>query len=679
MYNALYYACFIEETLALASAIKAGAEGVAGITRERYVNRLVWLRALSRFHIFTKQDDRQKLTFVRISNVLENLRLDSADGTIRKQPFCIILTGPPGCGKTGTAMKAAAQFLRARHGSFYPTDIVTLNETDEFQSEYRTNHKVVIFDDVGAENPARPGLNPWRKVIDYVNNIRKTALNPNLELKGNVYIEPELVIITTNLKVRSDFGLYPYMVCIEAILRRFTYAVSLDPDYIHCRLHTPERGNGDLGRAYTSGLTYSQSDGVRMTITDFLDQATIDFVNHHDQQQEFVDNINTIFDEPRTTSGPFGAFFSDVIRPYWFTKYRLSPDLEKRLAWYEKLGRFFCLENGEDLLEAQSGEEELSVVLDPEGQILTGRDIHLRTNFNCVAYYILRASLHPLGEYCPTKHGFISDTVIRVLPEHFHLYENVRCNGRLPFYYSKEELETEAERQLQAFRDLIPNPVYQEEEESEETHLRGLEISSIPAPSLQDDCETFSLSSEDSIMRVPNQPKCRGFSRKSTNFSYSDSNLSFPMRGFLCHPAKDDHGMSALLETQPLSQQLVLREWVSEAGDGDFVFYHKGKDDVPTFLVVEIKSHGIEVARAQARKYGNEFLRQLNLRYIGQKRVMAIGMTPDTYELIHIFGADTRSRELANTAFGNWYHNFTKALRCAKGSRQRSNEQLSSP
>jgi flagellar biosynthesis GTPase FlhF len=162
LYNALYYACFVDETLALASAIKAGAEKVAGITRERYVNRLIWLRALSRFHIMMTRDDRQKTSFIRINNVLQNLRLDSADGTLRKQPYCIVLCGFPGCGKTATAIKIAETLIKSRHGKFYSTDVVTLNETDEFQSEYRTNHKVVIFDDVAADREKASSINPWR-------------------------------------------------------------------------------------------------------------------------------------------------------------------------------------------------------------------------------------------------------------------------------------------------------------------------------------------------------------------------------------------------------------------------------------------------------------------------------------------------------------------------------------
>lgn len=638
MYNALYYACFIEETLAVASAVKAGADKVAGITRERYVNRLVWLRALSRFHIFTKQDDRRKLSFIRISNVLENLRLDSSDGTVRKQPFCIVLTGPPGCGKTGTAMRIAAQLMRARHGNFYSTDIVTLNETDEFQSEYRTNHKVVIFDDVGAEKPSAQVANPWRKVIDFVNNIRKTALNPNLELKGNVYIEPELVIITTNLKVEGKFSIAHYMACPDAIMRRLSHAVVLDPDFETCRHARMIRvGAGLESRVYKSGIDYDRNMESK-TILDFIEEASLDFVIHQKEQEVFVGKINSIFDPPRTSNNALKAFVDDVIRPNWSTKYRLPLDLEKGLAWYERFGRLFCFEEEQELLEAQSGVESLPLTLDLKDRNSMGKELYLQQNFNYLHYFILEENLRESIMYCPNRHGFISYDEVVVLPEFSHSYERIHHLNVLPFEYTLGELRQEADRQFEEFT--------------------ALQDSSLDCRS-QDDGDTLSiLRREDTIF--PEQPPCKGYRRKISVFQYSEANIAFPMKGFMCNPAKDDQYMRELLDTQPKSHQLVLREWVNEAGIGDLVFYHRGKDDIPCFLVVEIKSHNAEVACAQARKYGNELLRQLNLRFIGQKKVMAIGMTPDAYELIHIFGADTATRELATQAFEKWFQNFTK-------------------
>lgn len=636
IYNSLYYACFVEETLSLASAVKAGADKVAGITRERYMDRLIWLRALSRFHIMEKQDDKQKISFIRISNVLENLRLDSSNGTIRKQPYCIILSGPPGCGKTGTAMKIAAHLIRAQYGKFYPTDIVTLNETDEFQSEYRTNHKVVIFDDMSAEVSGPQVVNPWRKVIDFVNNIRKTALNPNLELKGNVYIEPELVIITTNRNARTNFSIPMYMACPDAIIRRFSQVIILQPDFKNCEIVPVVRqGKNSDTRMHHSNLHLQSTDNNRtLLIEEFIEETKIDFLRHQQEQQKFVSQINSIYDYPNKTNNPIQAFISDVVKPYWFTKYKLSTCLERELTWYQRLGRLFCFEKDKPLFSVQSGMEDISTILDFQSKGKTGRDYYLQQNFNYSHFFMLEKELDTLFSYCPVPHGFLSENHIVILPNFCHLYTSAVLPAT--FYYTLDELKDEAERQLSL--------------------LKVIDLSTTDDL----DRDSDSMSDITPIDNFSQQPSSPYRNPKLIDLKYDDVNLTFPMKGFVCKPSQDDQFMQEFLEVQPLSYKLILREWVSDLGVGDFVFYHKGKDEIPFFLVVEIKSHNIEVASAQARKYGNELLRQLNLIYAGQKKVMAVGIIPTAFEFHHIFGVDKPTRAIALKAFERWFINFTR-------------------
>jgi len=218
--------CIVEELLAKLPAIRVGS-GVAGITRQQYVDRLTWIKELLRQSSIVNWRDRQN--FARVSQALEVLKLEDSNGSIRKQPYCVVLTGFPGCGKSRYALEIATACLRERYGNAYAGDIVTLNETDEFQSEYRTNHKVVIFDDLGAEAIKSNSPNPWRKVLDFVNNVRKTSLNPNVEMKGNVFIEPDLVIITTNLK--RELSVSSFMAASGAIYRRIQKYIKLEDGY----------------------------------------------------------------------------------------------------------------------------------------------------------------------------------------------------------------------------------------------------------------------------------------------------------------------------------------------------------------------------------------------------------------------------------------------------------------
>jgi DNA replication protein DnaC len=352
LYLSVYYACFIEETLSLAAAIKAGAEKVAGISRERYLLRLKWLKEATRFSVVFSHDERKKPAYVRISNLLESLRLDDADGRIRPQPFCVVLCGAPGCGKTGMAMRLASEFMKSRYGKFNSRDIVTLNETDEFQSEYRTNHKVVIFDDIGAETAAF-AVNPWRKVIDFVNNIRKTSINPNLELKGNVYIEPDLVILTTNMDRR--LGVHTYLNCPEAIYRRISAFLYLEPfgKVVEFPRSDPSYTVIEDRSAFTRGTEFrlfNNSDSLRgraplRPIEELIPDLIERFKVHFEEQTQYVDAINSYMDPPEECVSAWEAFLRDQIYPRWPRKVPLPTHVERQLPWYHRLTRRFCIED----------------------------------------------------------------------------------------------------------------------------------------------------------------------------------------------------------------------------------------------------------------------------------------------------------------------------------------------
>jgi len=104
-----------------------------------------------------------------------------------------------------------------------PRSIVTLNEFDKFQSEYRTHHGGVIFDDLCNGTVDKTIENPLMKVIQFINNAPMSALNPNLELKGNVMIEPNVVLATTNVK---DLKAHAYTNEPLSIARRFDVTIT---------------------------------------------------------------------------------------------------------------------------------------------------------------------------------------------------------------------------------------------------------------------------------------------------------------------------------------------------------------------------------------------------------------------------------------------------------------------
>jgi hypothetical protein len=340
--------CFVEELLSKLPAIRCGAEDLVGMTKARYMSRLTWLKELVRFNASNWADRK---TFERISSALEMLRLDDSNGSIRAQPYCILLTGYPGCGKSNFALQIAAACLKAKYGKAYPSNIVVLNETDEFQSEFRTSHKVVIFDDVGAESPNFSTINPWRKVIDFVNNIRKTSLNPNVEMKGNVYIEPELVILTTNLK--RTMHISHYLVAPSAIYRRLKKIVHLEKNFNEAQI-VPVMDYGAAGALVNTNHEEPSQvyDGIVQREA-LLRKIVEEYLQHSEDQAVFVHETNSNLDSVETRN-LWLSIYDDMVYPYIPKKIPLSYHMEKQLPFYHRWYRSLCVEE-KDMAICMSG------------------------------------------------------------------------------------------------------------------------------------------------------------------------------------------------------------------------------------------------------------------------------------------------------------------------------------
>jgi hypothetical protein len=242
---------------------------------------------------------RESQILARLEHAIEDMETDVSTGALRKQPFCVVLYGNPGVGKSSFSIQLAQKLMHGRYGRFTSHDMVTLNETDEYQSEFRTSHKVVLFDDIGAAKSDRPDTtNPWRKVIDFVNNVQKTALNPNCEMKGKVYIQPDLVILTTNLDLSKTFAMVGgFMNCPEAIARRCSSVIHLK-DYLTGEIINYD-GGSDHSTAFCGKMPTNLKSGLGTTVTrDYIvEELDKRFREHMIDQQKFVDKFNSYFDD----------------------------------------------------------------------------------------------------------------------------------------------------------------------------------------------------------------------------------------------------------------------------------------------------------------------------------------------------------------------------------------------
>jgi hypothetical protein len=280
----LYHSLLVEDVLALSSAVKAGAVSVAGVTRDEFINYLSKIQRITRLHYLCVYDRYVLLTYRRLVETKQQMILEKSDGRIRRQPFGICISGPPGTGKTTIAIELANRLLQSIGFENNVSNIVVINETDQFQSEFRTDHKAVIFDDINQDKPDHATVNPFRKCIDFINNIKKTALNPNLEMKGNVYIEPEIVIITTNHDfhcentfLHSSFWVY----FPEAIARRFPFNIKIDFE-----------GNERIYSVHALGYDMDNI-GVIFTKETIIDDCIREFLIFRESQIKHVESVNS--------------------------------------------------------------------------------------------------------------------------------------------------------------------------------------------------------------------------------------------------------------------------------------------------------------------------------------------------------------------------------------------------
>lgn len=147
----------------------------------------------------------------------------------RVQPAAVLIRGPSSVGKSTLSNIIAHTVCRVMGFPEGEEFTVTLNGSDKFQSEYKSSHVVVKFDDIGNTKPEKEEGNPLFVLIQFINNMHCSALSPEVEKKGKNDIRCKLVIVTTNT---SDLHSSYFSINPSSIMRRFNFVldVTLKPD-----------------------------------------------------------------------------------------------------------------------------------------------------------------------------------------------------------------------------------------------------------------------------------------------------------------------------------------------------------------------------------------------------------------------------------------------------------------
>jgi len=274
----------IQTTLDLLDSVKDGE-------RAYYASRLKDLRSLSVARVLMSKD------YIRVA------------------PYAVLLFGKSSVGKSAVANALMRWLLKVNNFDFSPRSVITLNEFDKFQSEYRAFHAGVIFDDLCNGKVDTTEGNPLMKIIQFINNATMSALNPNVELKGNVPIQPKVVFGTTNVK---DLKASAYTNEPLSIARRFNVTVTvevlpqyckngtemLDPSKIeqadddrfpHFGMYTCERAIPRPGSIDDKAVAYQiiEHNGKkleRVSIDTMMEFLIEDSRAHFEQQSRFVEN-----------------------------------------------------------------------------------------------------------------------------------------------------------------------------------------------------------------------------------------------------------------------------------------------------------------------------------------------------------------------------------------------------
>ncbi|APG78606.1 hypothetical protein 1 [Beihai paphia shell virus 2] len=177
-------------------------------------------RTFEKLRTETSPHMRNTLTnkLITLKKTRTALIMNQKSSCVREKPFGVLVYGGSSVGKS--SINATMIKVLLSHNN-YPSSkkhVVTLNDSDKFQSEYRAYHTAVTLDDFGNTRAEHYTECPTNKIIDFLNNVPKAALNPNVELKGNVMIQPKIVTVTTNKK---DLMAHSFSNEPVSVLRRF--------------------------------------------------------------------------------------------------------------------------------------------------------------------------------------------------------------------------------------------------------------------------------------------------------------------------------------------------------------------------------------------------------------------------------------------------------------------------
>jgi len=161
----------------------------------------------------------QKLLEIKNDYVLHKV----ASG-VREAPFVMEFFGKSSQGKTTCAEQIVTALCRSAGLPTGDEFRCSNNPGDKYMSTWATNKHTMIIDDMANCKADFVERAPTQLLIDVCNNNPMYANMADLASKGRVFVEPKLVVVTTNKK---DLDAGTYSNCPYSIQRRANYVITV--------------------------------------------------------------------------------------------------------------------------------------------------------------------------------------------------------------------------------------------------------------------------------------------------------------------------------------------------------------------------------------------------------------------------------------------------------------------
>ena len=144
---------------------------------------------------------------------------------VRKSPFCLELFGASSQGKTTCSEQIIQALLVSADLPTGKEFQASYNPSDKYMSNWSTDKVVMIVDDMANDKSNFVEKPPTRAIIEFANNTPQYANMAEIDKKGKVFVEPELCVVTTNVK---DLDARVYSNCPYSIQRRMHVVITVE-------------------------------------------------------------------------------------------------------------------------------------------------------------------------------------------------------------------------------------------------------------------------------------------------------------------------------------------------------------------------------------------------------------------------------------------------------------------